>query len=161
MKKNKIVIIIVIALSVSVIVLVGRFYYFHFERMVMLHPPIIRQERKCDPFDILETIDSSVDVPKDPLKVIDRILERMDFGNISFNTPHLLKLNETAIIHLALGAEKSIDTLKSLIKAVGEKVGARIRISHRMEARLSGHNFQITAIQYFSREIRFFLIENI
>lgn len=50
----------------------------------------------------------------DPLYKIDRILERMDFGNISFNTPHSLNINESALIHLVLGVEKTIDTLKKL-----------------------------------------------
>ncbi len=33
-----------------------------------------------------------------------------------------------------------------MIEAVGEKVGARIRVSDRMEARLSGPDFVITAV---------------
>ncbi len=82
----------------------------------------------------------------DPLAAIDRLLEGMDLGNISFNVPRSLNLHDTAMIHLVLGVEKTIDELKEVIEAEGEKIGARIRVSNRMEARLSGQHFKIEAI---------------
>ena len=83
---------------------------------------------------------------EDRLNAIDQILENLDFGNIAFNAPKTINLQETAIIQLMLGLEKSVDDLKQMIEAVGEKQGAQIRVSDRMEARLSGSNFTITAI---------------
>ncbi|MFH1625506.1 MAG: hypothetical protein ABID54_10195 [Pseudomonadota bacterium] len=81
-----------------------------------------------------------------PLAAVDRILERMELGNIAFNTPKSMNLNNTAVIQLLLGVETPIEELKRLVEAEGEKVGEKIRISNRMEARLSGPNFAITAI---------------
>jgi hypothetical protein len=45
-----------------------------------------------------------------------------------------------------LGLATPTDELKQMIEAAGEKEGARIRVSDRMEARLTGPNFAITAI---------------
>ncbi len=80
------------------------------------------------------------------LKNTDRILERMGFGNIAFNAPRSMNLYDTELIQLFLSLDKSIDELKQMIKAEGEKEGANIQISNRMVAHLSGPNFQITAI---------------
>ncbi len=82
----------------------------------------------------------------DRLSAIDRALESMGFGNIAFNAPRSMNLHTTAPIQLVLGLAKPIDELKQMIEAEGEKEGARIRVSDRMEARLSGSNFAITAI---------------
>lgn len=80
------------------------------------------------------------------LSAIDRLLERLEFGNIAFNAPRSMNLHETATIQLVLGLSRPTDELKRMIEAEGEKEGARIRVSDRMEARLSGPNFTITAI---------------
>jgi hypothetical protein len=83
---------------------------------------------------------------EDRFGAIDRILEKLEFGNIAFNLPKTMNLRDTAVIQLVLGLETSMDELKRMIEAAGEKEGARIRVSDRMEARLSGPNFAITAI---------------
>lgn len=84
--------------------------------------------------------------PQDRLGAIDRILEQLEFGNIAFNVPKTMNLRDTALIQLVLSLGTPIDDLKQMIEAVGEKEGTRIRVSDRMEARLSGSNFAITAI---------------
>ena len=83
---------------------------------------------------------------EDSLQAIDRILERMEIGNIAFNAPKTMKLHDSAVIHLVLGVEREIEDIKRMIEEEGDKVGASIRVSNRMEARLSGRNFEITAI---------------
>lgn len=62
------------------------------------------------------------------------------------NAPHVINIDDTAIIQLLLGLATSTDELKQMIEAAGEKEGTRIRVSDRLEARLSGPNFAITAI---------------
>lgn len=70
----------------------------------------------------------------------------MDWANIAFNSPQRMNLNETAQIQLLLSLQQPIDELRNAITAAGEREGATVRVSNRMEARLSGPNFQITAI---------------
>lgn len=77
---------------------------------------------------------------------IDGVIQRMDWGNIAFNAPAKMKLDSPSNIQLVLSPSHSIDELKKLIVAEGEKEGTRIRITDRMEARLSGTDFQISAI---------------
>ena len=80
------------------------------------------------------------------IDAVDSILGKLEFGNIAFNAPKTMNLHATAVIQLLLGLEKPIDELKQMIEAAGEKEGERIHVSGRMEARLSGPNFAITAI---------------
>jgi hypothetical protein len=77
---------------------------------------------------------------------IDRMLEELELGNIAFNAPRQMNIREEVDIQLLLDLEKPIDELKQWIEARGEKEGARIRVSDRMEARLTGLDFAITAI---------------
>lgn len=83
---------------------------------------------------------------EDRLSSIDQILEKLEFGHIAFNVPATINLRDTAIIQLMLDLKTPVDQLKQMIEAAGEKQGAQIRVSDRMEARLSGPNFAITAI---------------
>ena len=84
-------------------------------------------------------------VPQDR-SPIDRILDRLAYGNVAFNAPEAINIQETAIIQLALSVDLTLDELKRKIEAAGVKQGWRIRISDRMEARLTGPSFAITAI---------------
>src|SRR3990172_852363 len=84
--------------------------------------------------------------PPDRLSAIDRLLEGLEIGNIAFNAPRSMNFHDTAIIQLMLGLATPVDELKRMIEAEGEKEGTSIRVSDRMEARLSGPNFAITAI---------------
>lgn len=74
---------------------------------------------------------------------IDEILASLEWGNIAFNTPQSMNLGDTTSIQLVLGLDTEIDDLKKEIEATGEKEGARIRVSDRMEAHLSGLKFTI------------------
>lgn len=77
---------------------------------------------------------------------LDKILEQMAQANIAFNAPTKMKLDSPSTIQLVLSPSNSIEELKELITAEGEKEGAQIRISDRMEAHLSGTAFQISTI---------------
>jgi hypothetical protein len=82
----------------------------------------------------------------DSLMAIDQHLESMQLGNIAFNAPTSINLNESTVIKLLLAVETPIEELKQLVEEKGEKVGARIKVSSRMEARLSGSNFEIVTM---------------
>jgi hypothetical protein len=83
---------------------------------------------------------------KAPPGTIDQILEKLEIGNVAFNVPKTMNFHDTAVIQLMLSLKTQTDELKRMIEAAGEKVGERIRVSDRMEARLTGTNFDITAI---------------
>lgn len=79
-------------------------------------------------------------------QVIERLLGKMQLGNIAFNVPSAMNLHETALIQLVLSLQKPIDELKQMIEAVGEKQGTIIKVSNIMVAQLKGTHFQINAI---------------
>lgn len=84
--------------------------------------------------------------PNNPFDSVDRALEKMRFGNIAFNLPAAMNLRDTASIQLLLSLVTPTEELKKMIEAEGLKEGGRIQVSNRMEARLSGSNFSITAV---------------
>ena len=84
--------------------------------------------------------------PPEPLGDVDRLLEEMELGTIAFNVPANINIDDSPQIQLILSLAETIEKLKQSISGEGEKVGATIRVSDRMEARLSGYMFQITAI---------------
>jgi len=83
--------------------------------------------------------------PKPPGNV-DRLLNEMEFGAIAFNAPTNINIDDSPQIQLILSLAETVEKLKKTITEEGKKVGATIRVSDRMEARLSGYMFQITAI---------------
>jgi len=91
----------------------------------------------------LDTLDMDTD---DSFFAADGILKRMKMANIAFNTPESMNIEKTELIRLILDMKKSTETLKGMIEATGPKVGASLRVSGRMRARLTGQNFQIMAI---------------
>ena len=81
-----------------------------------------------------------------PAHSVDGLLDKMDFGTIAFNVPSNININDSPQIQLLLSHAEAVDELIRSIVKEGEKVGATIRVSDRMEARLTGYMFQITAI---------------
>jgi hypothetical protein len=84
--------------------------------------------------------------PGDAIAALDRVLEGLAMANIAFNTPESINFEQTAIIELVLSLGMPIEELKEVVVAEGAKEGASIRVSERMETRLTGPNFAITAI---------------
>ena len=78
--------------------------------------------------------------------IIKRFLDKMQPGNIAFNVPAAMNLDETTLIQLVLSLQKPIDELKQMIEAEGAKQGASIKVSNIMVAQLKGTHFHINAI---------------
>ena len=57
-----------------------------------------------------------------------------------------MDINDSPQIQLILSLAETFDKPKQSIVEKGESVGATIRISERMEARLTGYMFQISNI---------------
>ena len=87
-----------------------------------------------------------VDIKAENFSDVDRLLKGLPTGNFAFNVPTTMNVRDTALIQVLLSLKTSIDDLKQKIQATGEKQGASIQVSDRMEARLSGSNFDITAV---------------
>lgn len=84
--------------------------------------------------------------PATPLETVDRILESLRIGTIAFNAPAVMNINDTVPIQLLLSLSDTPEELKAGLSAEGSAEAARIRVSDRMEARLTGPDFAITAV---------------
>ncbi len=77
---------------------------------------------------------------------VDSLLDKMEFATIAFNAPAIINIDDSPQIQLILSLSEAVDEIKQSIIEEGERIGATIRVSDRIEARLSGYMFQITAI---------------
>ncbi len=86
--------------------------------------------------------------------VIDKALKSLEWGNIAFNAPEEMNIEETKTIELVLSETKSIQELQSSLKSSmrrespNDKIAdniesAKIKISGDMEATLVGTEFKI------------------
>lgn len=77
---------------------------------------------------------------------IDEIFKNLRPGNIAFNSPSVMRLDQIAAIELLLSPSKTIEELKQAISEPGRIETAQIKISDYMEATLTGPGFEITAV---------------
>jgi len=84
--------------------------------------------------------------PATSLDVVEEIVSRLEWGYIAFDTPKKMKFEEPKIIELLLSPTKSAQELQSSLKSHEQTESARIQISNRMEADLSGLGFKIEAL---------------
>ena len=89
----------------------------------------------------------------EPPSNLDKLLDEMEFGVIAFNAPTHINIEDSSQIQLLLSLADTVEKLKQSITKEGEKVGATIRVTDRMEARLSGYMFQITAITHETQAV--------
>lgn len=78
--------------------------------------------------------------------LVDEIVGQLQLGNIAFNTPIALNIEDTVTIHLAISQSAAVPELKKLISENGAVEGAQVLISNDMEAHLSGAGFKITPV---------------
>ena len=84
-----------------------------------------------------------------PLSKIDEILGKMREGNIVFNVPPSMTLQEAKTVVLLLSPKQTMEELEGQLRernVVGDVKRDRIKIADRMQAVLSGDGFQITPI---------------
>jgi hypothetical protein len=84
--------------------------------------------------------------PPTSLGIVEEIVSNLEWGNIAFDTPKKMKFEEPKTIELLLSPTKSVQELQSSLKSHEQTESARIQISNRMEADLSGRGFKIEAL---------------
>ncbi len=104
--------------------------------------PAPQEQKKSDTLSILLP---STTAPAS-INELDRILQAAPWGNIAFNHPETMTLQETRVIELLLDMHLPMDSLKQRIQAEGKKLGARIRVFPRMRAELISKDFDIAAL---------------
>lgn len=92
------------------------------------------------------SIETEVKLPNQPIGTIDSLLNEMEIGAIAFNAPTNINIDGAPVVQLILSHAETVEKLKQSISEAGKRVGAEIRVSDVMEAHLTGHMFEITAI---------------
>ena len=79
---------------------------------------------------------------------LDSILKALPWGNIAFNVPETIRLDELKPIQLVMSRTKSIEEVRKAIQEKGKVESSPIQISDSMEAILTSSNeaFDITQI---------------
>ena len=90
-----------------------------------------------------------------PLTGLDKVVKDLPWGNIAFNVPETIRLDELKPIQLVLSPTKSIAEVKKQVVETGKVESSRIQISDSMEAILTGSNeaFSITQVPPARRPI--------
>lgn len=78
---------------------------------------------------------------------VEAIVNNLEWGNIAFDTPKKMKFEEPKIIKLLLSPTKSVQELQSSLKSYEQIESARIQISNKMQANLSGLGFKIEVLE--------------
>jgi hypothetical protein len=83
-----------------------------------------------------------------PLTELDKVVKDLPWGNIAFNVPETIRLDELKPIQLVLSPTKSIEEVKKEVVETGRVESSRIQISNSMEAILTGSDeaFSITQV---------------
>lgn len=89
---------------------------------------------------------SASPIPPTSMGIVDEIVTNLEWGNIAFDTPKKMQFEEPKTIELLLSSTKSVQELQSSLKSHEQIESARIQISNRMEAHLSGQGFKIEAL---------------
>src|SRR5262245_19996114 len=109
-------------------------------------PPQTGSQQPSPPSPGLEPTPS----PTPDFAAIDRTLEALPLGSIAFNVSTVMTLNGREEVHLLLSPSMPVEELqKQLLEQLSRETkveGIEIRIAPRMEARLSGANFSISAL---------------
>jgi hypothetical protein len=82
----------------------------------------------------------------DALHDVDAAVARLKQAQVAFNTPAAMNIGDAAQIELLLSLDESIADLQRALRSEGGREGAQVVVAERMEARLSGVNFRITAV---------------
>jgi hypothetical protein len=77
---------------------------------------------------------------------IDRLLSKMAWGNIAFNSPKTMGYGETTGIQLLLSRSRTTQALADLIVEPGDRERYTILTSDQIEAHLIGDGFEIKSI---------------
>lgn len=84
--------------------------------------------------------------PPSSVERVDQILRELNWGNIAFNASATMRYAQPQPVELLLSPSLSVADLQARLQ---QKVGAesaRIRVSNRMEAQLTGRGFTIQAL---------------
>ena len=80
---------------------------------------------------------------ENPLSLVDDILAKLKTGNIAFNSPKEMKVEESEVVELILSLKETTASLAKQLSGTNIETAEGIKLAPRMEATLTGTNFNI------------------
>ena len=79
-------------------------------------------------------------------ETVDEVLSQLVLGNVAFNSPEKINIEDTVSIKVVLSPNEAEAVLLDRVDEPGTKVSESLQVSNLMEARLSGEGFKIVAV---------------
>jgi len=78
--------------------------------------------------------------------IVDQVLSQLTLGDVAFNSPTVINIEETVSIRVALSPNQGRAAVSERITEPGTVMAESLQISNMMEARLTGEGFKIVAV---------------
>lgn len=87
-----------------------------------------------------------IEEPGGILSLVDHVLSKLAVGNIAFNTPERMGINETETVELLLSTKETTKQLAAEVKGRPVETAEGVRVAPEMQADLKGQGFKIEAV---------------
>lgn len=87
-----------------------------------------------------------IEEPGGILSLVDHVLSKLALGNIAFNTPKSMGINDTETVELLLSTKETTKQLAAAVEGRPVETAEGVRVAPEMEADLKGQGFKIEAV---------------
>ena len=90
--------------------------------------------------------ESETPVPDTSTATVDEILSQLVLGDVAFNAPEKINIEDTVSIRVALSPDQGAAAVGARIEEPGRIISETLQVSNLMQARLTGEGFKIVAV---------------
>ena len=84
--------------------------------------------------------------PDTSTTAVDQILSQLVLGDVAFNAPEKINIEDTVSIRVALSPDQGAAAVSARIEEPGKRIAETLQVSNLMQARLTGEGFKIVAV---------------
>lgn len=84
--------------------------------------------------------------PDTSTTAVDQILSQLVLGDVAFNAPEKINIEDTVSIRVALSPDQGAAAVSARIEEPGRIISETLQVSNLMQARLTGEGFKIVAV---------------
>jgi hypothetical protein len=89
---------------------------------------------------------SETPTPDTSTTAVDQILSQLVLGDVAFNAPEKINIEDTVSIRVALSPDQGAAAVSARIEEPGRIISETLQVSNLMQARLTGEGFKIVAV---------------
>ena len=89
---------------------------------------------------------SETSTPDTSTTAVDQILSQLVLGDVAFNAPEKINIEDTVSIRVALSPDQGAAAVSARIEEPGKRIAETLQVSNLMQARLTGEGFKIVAV---------------